>query len=79
MCRTAAPKAHSPAARNAEGRRVSLISTVKAVGWAFLGIRKRSGYEEDLGRLNPFHVIAVALVAVAVFVGGLIALVNWIV
>jgi hypothetical protein len=53
--------------------------TTKAVAWAFLGIRKRSGYEEDLGKLNPFHVIAVALVAVALFVGGLIALVNWIV
>jgi hypothetical protein len=53
--------------------------TAKAVAWAFLGTRKRSGYEEDLGKLNPFHIIAVALLAVALFVGGLIALVNWIV
>ncbi|MGV3570067.1 MAG: DUF2970 domain-containing protein [Ramlibacter sp.] len=58
---------------------MSVLHTVKAVAWAFLGIRKRSGYEEDLGRLNPFAIIAVALVAVALFVGGLIALVNWIV
>jgi len=58
---------------------VSVLHTVKAVAWAFLGIRKRSGYEEDLGRLNPFAIIAVALVAVALLVGGLIALVNWIV
>ncbi|MBI5278518.1 MAG: DUF2970 domain-containing protein [Burkholderiales bacterium] len=58
---------------------MSLLSTIKAVGWSFIGIRKKSGYEEDLGRLNPFHVIAVALVAVMLFVGGLIALVNWIV
>lgn len=55
------------------------LHTVKAVLWAFLGIRKRSAYEEDLGKLNPFHIIAVALLAVAVFVGGLIALVNWVV
>jgi hypothetical protein len=55
------------------------LHTVKAVLWAFLGIRKRSAYEEDLGKLNPFHIIAVALIAVAVFVGGLIALVNWVV
>lgn len=58
---------------------MSLLRTAKAVGWAFLGVRKRSGYEEDLGKLSPFHVIAVALAAVALFVGGLIALVNWIV
>ena len=58
---------------------MSVLRTAKAVLWAFLGVRKRSAYEEDLGKLNPFHIIAVALVAVALFVGGLIALVNWIV
>ena len=58
---------------------MSLMHTIKAVGWSFIGIRKKSGHEEDFGKLNPFHVIAVALVAVLLFVGGLIALVNWIV
>jgi hypothetical protein len=58
---------------------VKLLRAIKAVAWSFIGIRKRSGYEEDLGKLNPVHIIAVALVAVAVFVGGLIALVQWIV
>ena len=58
---------------------MSLLRTVRAVAWSFIGIRKRSAYEEDLGKLNPFHVIVVALVAVALFVAGLIALVNWIV
>lgn len=58
---------------------MSMLRTAKAVAWAFLGIRKKSAYEEDLGKLNPFQIIAVALLAVAVFVGGLIALVNWIV
>ena len=58
---------------------MSILHTARAVAWAFLGVRKRSGYEEDLGKLSPFHVIAVALVAVALFVGGLIALVHWIV
>jgi hypothetical protein len=58
---------------------MSVLQTVKAVAWAFLGIRKRSGYEQDLGKLNPFHIIAVALVGVALFVGGLALLVNWVV
>ena len=58
---------------------MNVLRTVKAVLWAFLGIRKRSAYEEDLGKLSPFHIIAVALVAVGLFVAGLIALVNWVV
>ena len=58
---------------------MSLVRTVKTVLWSFIGIRKRSEYEDDLGQANPFAIIAVALVAVALFVGGLIALVNWIV
>jgi hypothetical protein len=52
--------------------------TLKAVAWSFLGIRKDSEYQEDLGRLNPLHVILAALLAVAVLVGALIALVNWV-
>jgi hypothetical protein len=56
-----------------------LLHTIKAVLWAFLGVRKRSGYEEDLGKLSPFAIIAVALVLVLLFVGGLVTLVNWVV
>jgi hypothetical protein len=58
---------------------VSILRTVKTVLWSFIGIRKKSAYEEDLGKANPFHIIAVALVAVALFVAGLITLVKWIV
>ena len=57
---------------------MSLLRTAKAVGWSFLGIRKSSGLQEDFGKLNPFAVIAVAVVAVLLFVGGLIALVHWV-
>jgi hypothetical protein len=58
---------------------MSVLRTVKTVLWSFIGIRNRSGYEEDLGKANPFQVIAVALVVVACFVGGLIAVVHWVV
>jgi hypothetical protein len=58
---------------------MSVLRTVKTVLWSFIGIRKKSEYEEDLGRANPFHIIAVALVAVALFVVGLISMVNWVV
>jgi hypothetical protein len=58
---------------------VSTLRSIKAVAWAFLGIRKNSDYQEDLGKVGPFQIIAVALVGVAIFVGALIALVNWVV
>jgi len=57
---------------------MSLARTVRAVLWSFVGIRRRSGLEDDMQRLNPLHVVAVGLVAVALFVGGLVALVHWI-
>ena len=57
---------------------MSLARTVRAVLWSFVGIRRRSGLEDDMQRLNPLHVVAVRLVAVALFVGGLVALVHWI-
>jgi hypothetical protein len=57
---------------------MNFLRTIKAVLWSFIGIRKRSGFEEDLGKLNPFAVIAVALVLVALFVTGLITLVHFV-
>jgi hypothetical protein len=57
---------------------MSVLRTVRTVLWSFIGIRKKSGYEEDLGKANPFHIIAVALVAVGLLVVGLITLVNWV-
>jgi hypothetical protein len=57
---------------------MSIVRTVKAVLWSFIGIRKRSGLEDDMGRLNPFAIIAVALVLVVLFVVGLATLVHWV-
>ncbi len=57
----------------------SFLRTVKTVAWSFIGIRKNSEYQQDLGKANPFHIIAVALVGVALFVGSLVLLVNWVV
>jgi hypothetical protein len=56
----------------------SFLRTAKAVAWSFLGIRQNRASQEDMARLNPVHIIAVALVAVALFVGALVALVHWV-
>ncbi len=60
-------------------RKGSLLGTVKAVAWSFFGIRKNSDYQNDLAKLNPLHIIAVAIVMVMLMVVGLIVLVNWVV
>ena len=56
----------------------SILHTVKSVAWAFFGIRKNSEYQNDLAKLNPLHIVLVALVAVVVIVVGVAALVHWI-
>lgn len=60
-------------------RKGSFIDTVKAIGWAFFGVRKGSAHERDLARLNPVHVILVGVLLAALFVVGLVLIVNLVV
>ena len=70
---------HPGTATMAEPQKHSLLRTVKAVAWSFIGIRKNSEYQQDLQKVNPFHIVVVALVGVALFIGALVLLVNWVV
>ncbi len=65
--------------RQAAQRRGSFWQTVKAVGWSFFGVRKASGYEEDVAKINPVHVIVAGVLAAVLFVLGLVVLVKWVV
>jgi len=65
--------------RQAAQRKGSFLQTLKAVAWSFFGVRKASGYEEDVAKINPVHVIIAGVLAALVFVFGLIWLVQWIV
>ncbi len=60
-------------------RKGSLIGTVKAVLWGFLGVRRNADYQADIDKLNPLHLIAVGLLMALLFVVCLILLVNWVV
>ena len=62
-----------------EQRQGSLIRTVQAVLWSFIGVRKNAEYQKDIEKLNPFHILGVGIAAALLFVLGLIALVNWVV
>ncbi len=59
--------------------KTSWLRTIQAVLWSFVGLRKNADYQQDLEKLNPFHIVGVAIVAALLFVLGLIALVNWVV
>ena len=55
------------------------LSTLKAVLWSFVGIRKNSEYQKDLQKLNPVHIVITAIVLVMLMIAGLIGLVNFVV
>ena len=59
--------------------KISLMRSIKAVAWSFLGIRKGSEFQEDINKITPLHVLGVGLVAGLLFVVGLIVLVNLVV
>jgi hypothetical protein len=63
----------------AHQRKGSVLGTVKAVLWGFLGVRRNTDYQKDVARLNPVHLIVVGIVMALVFVLSLILIVNWVV
>ena len=67
------------ALREAVRRKGSLGRTLLAVVWSFFGVRKSKDLERDVGELNPLHLVIAGVVVAALFVGALIALVNWVI
>jgi hypothetical protein len=60
-------------------RKPSFWYSLKAVLWSFVGLRRKSDFDQDSGKLNPLHVIAAGLIAAALFVMILIVIVRWVV
>lgn len=54
----------------------SAWQALKAVLWAFLGIRRSDGQKQDIARVRLPQLILVALVLAGLFVGGLVLLVR---
>jgi preprotein translocase subunit Sec61beta len=57
----------------------SFLRSFKAVAWSFFGVRKASEYEKDVNQLKPAHVVIAGLIVAALFVGGIVMLVKWVV
>lgn len=60
-------------------RKISFGATLKAVFWAFIGIRKKIDYQKDAEQLNPVHIVIAGIIGAFVFIGALILIVKTIV
>lgn len=58
--------------------RSTFLGTIKAVLWAFFGVRKKGEYEKDVAQLNPVHVILTGLLCAVILVILLVMLVNFV-
>lgn len=59
-------------------RKLNFFQTLKAVAWAMFGVRKGSGYQEDIAKLNPVHLVIAGLLFGVLFVTGLLTIVGWV-
>lgn len=64
---------------NDKPQHASFMYSMKAVIWSFFGLRRKSDFESDSAKLNPVHVIIAALIGAALFIGGLISIVKFVV
>ena len=79
------PSASTPAPAEPPARPAGYIShgqasiwrTVVSIAWAFFGVRKGADYEEDIKRLNIFHIIFVGLAGGFALVIALMLLAKW--
>ncbi|MGW8391393.1 DUF2970 domain-containing protein [Pseudoduganella sp. HUAS MS19] len=54
----------------------SFGETMLAIAWSFIGLRRRSDFERDVGALRPGYVIAGGLIAASCLAGILLFAVS---
>lgn len=65
--------------KDAAQRKGSALQTFRAVAWSFFGVRRSADYASDVQKLNPVHVVVAGVVGAAMFVIGIVLLVQWVV
>jgi Protein of unknown function (DUF2970) len=65
--------------KDAAQRPGSFLQTLQAVAWSFFGVRRRSGFEHDVQKLNPVHVVIAGIAGALLFIAALVLLVGWVV
>lgn len=57
-------------------KKASMWYSMKAVLWAMLGIRRGSGYDEDVSKITPAQAIVFGLIGVVLFILTLVFVVS---
>jgi hypothetical protein len=57
-------------------KKSSFIQSMKAVMWGFLGVRKKSGLQEDVATLSFVHIIIAGVVGALIFMAILLVIVK---
>ena len=55
----------------------SPLQVARAVLWSFIGIRKGTGYEDDVSKIKPMQAIIAGIFGAAIFVASLVILVRF--
>jgi hypothetical protein len=70
---------HSPSAKIKGGfvkKKSSFMQSMKAVMWGFLGVRKKSGLQEDVASLSFVHIIIAGVIGALIFMTILLLIVK---
>ena len=57
-------------------KKSSFMQSMKAVMWVFLGVRKKSGLQEDVASLSFVHIIIAGVIGALIFMGVLLLIVK---
>ena len=57
-------------------KKSSFMQSMKAVMWGFLGVRKKSGLQEDVASLSFVHIIIAGVVVALIFMAVLLLIVK---
>ena len=57
-------------------KKSSFLQSMKAVMWGFLGVRKKSGLQEDVTSLSFVHIIIAGVVGALIFMATLLLIVK---
>ncbi|MEK6708622.1 MAG: DUF2970 domain-containing protein [Pseudomonadota bacterium] len=57
-------------------RKASFLQAIKAVSWAFFGIRKKSDHDHDAATLTLGQVIVAGIIGAAIFVTSVLMMVK---
>ena len=57
-------------------KKSTFMQSMIAVLWAFLGVRKKSGLQEDVASLSFVHIVIAGVVGALIFMGVLLLIVK---